>query len=151
MAIYIAVLETGKFRHRLNRDVLVDDLRRIAAAFDSYKTQKGDWPAATSPEVRLPRGMESLLATTSWSAGTPFGGGYAWTPPAKPKPGPADAAVKVAPGVIAITAFTPDRPLTLTRADLQYLDRKLDDGDLTTGRFQTGFNGWPIYQVPATR
>ena len=51
------------------------------------------------------------------------------------------------PGRITLTAFSPHFPLTLTRSDLLALDRQIDDGDLTTGRFRTGFNGWPVYLV----
>jgi hypothetical protein len=50
-------------------------------------------------------------------------------------------------GIIAITAFSPKAPLALTSKDLLYIDSKLDDGNLATGRFRTGFNGWPVYRV----
>lgn len=50
-------------------------------------------------------------------------------------------------GIIAVTAFAPSFPLTATRADLLHVDTAIDDGNLATGRFRTGFNGWPVYHL----
>ena len=52
-------------------------------------------------------------------------------------------------GVIAITAFPPSPALTLSLADLREIDRALDDGNLATGKFRLGFNGWPVLTVRA--
>jgi prepilin-type N-terminal cleavage/methylation domain-containing protein len=149
---YIAIAEVGKFQHRAQRDQFVADLKDIAAAFEAYHAQKGDWPPATNAEIRIPRGMESALANTRWSAGPPFGGSYDWLPPARvpvsetdAKPGPAKKPAP--PGVIAITAFFPSPSLSLSDDDLRYIDAKLDDGDPATGRFRTGFNRWPVYLI----
>ena len=54
-------------------------------------------------------------------------------------------------GVVTLTAFVPQFPLTLTRADLQRIDRLIDDANLATGRFRTGFNGWPVYLLEAAK
>jgi hypothetical protein len=67
---------------------------------------------------------------------------------APPTPAPPTHAARAAPrgiGTIALTAFPPERPLSLRRADLVRIDRQLDDGNPATGRFRTGFNGWPVY------
>jgi hypothetical protein len=66
---------------------------------------------------------------------------------ASPALSPAANAAANAGGIIAITAFSPKAPLALTSKDLLYIDSKLDDGNLATGRFRTGFNGWPVYRV----
>ena len=79
----------------------------------------------------MPRGMEKALGETNWAGGSPFGGNYGWD----------------SRGLVVLTAFSPSFPLTLTRADLLEIDRRIDDGDLATGRFRTGFNGWPVYQI----
>ncbi|MBI2498294.1 MAG: hypothetical protein HYV75_10425 [Opitutae bacterium] len=52
-------------------------------------------------------------------------------------------------GAVTLTAFAPDLPLTLDNTDLLYIDGQVDDGNLATGRFRTGFNGWPVYLVEA--
>jgi len=54
-------------------------------------------------------------------------------------------------GAVTLTAFSPSFPLTLVESDLIYIDRKIDDGNLATGRFRTGFNGWPVYLVEALK
>jgi type II secretory pathway pseudopilin PulG len=176
LALSITVAEFGQLRHRRQRDQFATDLRALAGIFENYRAQKGEWPAATNPDLRIPPGMESVLAATPWVAGPPFGGAYDWVPPARPAPpavDPADAvADKVAltvpppaanepareaapkpaaPGVISITAFSPSPALSLTAEDLRYLDARLDDGNLATGRFRVGFNGWPVYQLNSSR
>jgi type II secretory pathway pseudopilin PulG len=152
LATFIAGSELKKFRHRAHCDQFITDLRSLAVAFESYRSQKGEWPAATNPEARTPRGLEATLAGTPWLKGPPFGGSYDWIPPERTKPDDGDDAAKPPPGgMIAVTAFSPNPPLPLTPADLNYIDGKLDDGNLATGRFRTGFNGWPVYLVPAGR
>lgn len=152
LAGYIGLSELRRFQHRAQRDQFIAEVRGLAAAFEAYQTRTGESPAATNPEARIPRGMESALADTRWLAGPPFGGTYEWIPTPPPKPKDGEEAKKRAPsGMIAVTAFAPGPPLALTPADLLYLDRKLDDGNLATGRFRTGFNGWPVYLVSAKR
>jgi hypothetical protein len=150
LAGFIAIFEFGQLRHRMKRDDLVADLQQIAAVLEKHHAQKGEWPAATSPDQPIPRGLEAELARTRWSAGTPFGGAYHWTPPLK-TPGDKTDAASPPPGHLAVTAFSPSRPLGLTRADLRYIDQKIDDGNLSTGRFQSGFNGWPVLHVHSSR
>ncbi len=174
LAVYVSVAEIRKLQHRRQCERFVSDLRTVAGIFESHRAQKGDWPAATNADLRIPPGMEAALAATPWVSGPPFGGTYDWLPPARaavppPEP-PADVADKVAvpvatgteppkdsvpkrapSGFISITAFAPELPLALTPEDLRSLDAKLDDGNLATGRFRLGFNGWPIYELNSSR
>jgi hypothetical protein len=147
---YIGATAFRKYQRSAQRDSYVEEVRALAAVFERFQIQTGSWPAATHADARIPKGMESALAATRWLAGPPFGGTYDWVPPA-PAPTEANkegAGKKPDPGAwIAVTAFSPGPPLPLSQADLIDLDRKLDDGNLATGRFRTGFNGWPIYQV----
>ncbi len=167
LAIAIALGEVRKFQHRAQRDQFVTDLTQLAGVFEAYRAEKGEWPAGTHAELRTPRGMESVLASTPWVTRQPFGGAYDWIPPQLPPPvlpppppdpnAPARLAEAEAPktpakatvrhGLIAVTAFSPGHALTLTEDDLRYIDAKLDDGDLATGRFRAGFNRWPTYIV----
>ncbi len=165
---YIVLSEVGKIRHRAKRAQLAADLKSFAAVFETAYQQKGDWPSATHLESRTPAGLEAALGKTPWLEPTPFGGVYAWVPPPRPTPPPALRTVAInpdevavpalrklpeasksppLPGTIAVTAFSPAQPLTLTEDDLRAIDREIDDGNLTTGKFRTGFNGWPIYLV----
>lgn len=109
-----------------------DELRGLAAGFERYRREEGKWPAAATARGAIPAGMERFLAADTWMRPTPLGGHYAWVKAARKNP-PA----------LAITAFVPDAPLDLSQ--LRRIDALLDDGDLTTGRFRTGFNGWPTY------
>jgi hypothetical protein len=156
LAIHIAFTEIGKFRHRADRDQFVEELGILAGVFENHWAQHGEWPPATHPEARMPRGMEPALAHTRWLAGPPFGGSYDWIPPAAPgsesqPKGPMEnseaAKSPPPPGAIAVTAFSPFPPLPLTLEDLLYIDARLDDGNLSTGRFRSGCNRWPVYAV----
>jgi len=177
LAGYIAIAEIRKFQHRVQREKFIGEIRNFAPVFEAHRTATGTWPAGTHSESRVPPGMENALAKTSWIAGPPFGGAYDWIPPQLPPPAsPASprlpdpnapaieetaaafvpppkrepgntAKAPLRPGMIAVTAFSPGPPLTLSEDDLRYIDRKLDDGNLATGRFRTGFNRWPIYLI----
>jgi type II secretory pathway pseudopilin PulG len=162
---YIATAQLRKYQHRAHRDQFIADLRTLATAFQTFHIQTGDWPAATNPDAPMPHGLETVLASTAWLTGPPFGGAYAWTPPGRtitdkdpgkdlsqkeavPKADEKEPAKTPPPaGAIVVTAFSPGPPLALTDDDLRYIDAKLDDGNLATGRFRTGFNRWPVYSV----
>ena len=125
--LLLAVL--GRVRQQQSSERFIADLQKFSAAFQDYHRQHGVWPASTSRAVALPRGMEDRLVETNWASGSPFGGHYGWD----------------SRGLVGLTAFSPEFPLQLTRADMLELDRRIDDGDLATGRFRTGLNGWPVY------
>lgn len=103
------------------------ELQGFATHLEQSRTERGRWPAT------LPAGGHP-------APGPAFGGEYGWVPPAAGRP-----------GMITLTAFAPGFPLELSRADLVEVDRRIDDGDLATGRFRTGFNGWPVYLVMERR
>lgn len=120
----------GRLRHTARLDQLGADLQTFAKILEQARTENGRWPA-TAAETG------SRLLDSHWADGSAFGGEYGWVPPG--------AAGR--PGKITLTAFAPGFPLELSRADLLLIDRTIDDGDLATGRFRTGFNGWPVYLV----
>lgn len=119
----------GRVRQRLRCDRFIGELRAHATALEGHHRRHGTWPA-TAAEVA------DLRSAPAWARGSPFGGEYGWAAPASGRP-----------GRITLTAFAPHLPLTLSPADLHYIDARLDDGDLAGGRFRTGFNGWPVYLV----
>jgi type II secretory pathway pseudopilin PulG len=119
----------GRIRHGARLEQFGAELQAHAATIEQARAERGRWPATA--EEAGPRLMDG-----GWMDGSDFGGEYGWVPPAAGRP-----------GMITLTAFAPGFPLELTRADLLALDRKLDDGDLATGRFRTGFNGWPVWLV----
>ena len=135
LAFWLGLLLLGRGLQQRRADRFIADLETFAAAFQDYHRQQGVWPPSTGETKAVPGGMENFLRETNWSLGSPFGGTYGWVPP--------DSAGRQ--GAVTLTAFSPNFPLGLTRAGLLELDRRMDDGDPATGRFRTGFNGWPVY------
>lgn len=148
----LVVTWAGRFQQRRNCDRYIQDLRVISAAFSSYYQQHNAWPPATATDVALPPDLAEALKKTNWHESSPFGGRYEWV-----APDPAGA-VGNGPGhgwggrgAVILTAFSPSFPLTLEKTDLLYIDAQIDDGDLTTGEFRTGFNGWPVFLIGAAK
>jgi type II secretory pathway pseudopilin PulG len=129
LAIALAVLVIGRVRHTARLAQFGAQLQACAAAFESVRDERGRWPA-TAGEAG-PR-----LAAAGWNDGPAVGGEYGWVPPSAGRP-----------GMVTVRAFVPAPAIKLTAADLVAVDRAIDDGQPATGRFRTGFNGWPVYQV----
>ncbi len=130
LAMVLLFMGLDRIRHQARREQLGADLPAFAKIFEQARAENGRWPA-TAAEAG------SHLRDGRWADGSTLGGEYGWVPPG--------AAGR--PGMITLTAFSPHFPLELTRADLLAIDRRVDDGNLATGRFRTGFNGWPVYLV----
>lgn len=144
IALVLAVLAAGallastsfhRMRQHAREEHFVADLRARSAALESYHQKLGRWPAAAW-EGTMPAGLEPFLSGSNWSDPSPFGGHFVWTQPAAGER-----------GLLSVTAFDSDAPLGASRAELRAIDAMMDDGDLTTGRFRTGFNGWPTWRV----
>lgn len=131
LAVVLVFTALGRVRHQRDSERFIADLQQFATVFQDYRQQHKTWPPSTGGEGRLPREFEVALDATNWGSGSPFGGSYGWD----------------GRGAVVLTAYAPAFPLELTRADLRALDRRMDDGDLATGRLRTGFNGWPVYFV----
>ncbi len=149
-AVLILTL-AGWMRQRRGCDQYIRDLGDFSAVFQGYHRQHDSWPPSGSADVALPPALRRALQATNWFKGSPFGGKYAWV-----APDPASAAGHGpgrwgGRGAITLGAFSPDPPLAMDQAALLYIDRQLDDGNLETGRFRTGFNGWPVFLVEAAR
>ena len=127
---------------------LGEELRTFAAAFQDFALERSARPPSSLDEHVIPVGMEPFLRDTPWTAETPVGGHYRWTEtPAEAK----DNANGEILGSIMVTAFSPEPPLALTPADLHRIDVLIDDGNLATGDFRAGFNGWPVFLVRAKK
>ena len=132
LAMVLLFMGLGRIRHQARLKQLGADMQAFTKVFEQARAESGRWPA-TAAEAG-PR-----LRDDRWAKGSDFGGEYGWVPPGAGRT-----------GMITLTAFSPNFPLALTRADLLAIDRGIDDGDLATGRFRTGFNGWPVYLVGGT-
>lgn len=129
LAALLVMLALGRARHGARLGQFASELQTYATAFEDVRRERGRWPA-TAEEAG------ARVIDAGWSAGSAIGGEYGWMPPAGGRT-----------GMITVTAYVPTYPLALTPDDLRAVDRQIDDGDLSTGRFRTGFNGWPVYLV----
>ncbi len=142
LALAAAVSTVQRHRHRALVDRLTEDLKLSAAGFRAHIQETGTAPADTVAGL-APSGLGDHLKGVNWKLPTPVGGFYRWTNIPMTETG------QMLPpgGTISVTAFSRDTELNLTRDDLLELDRRLDDGNLQTGNFRTGFNGWPVLTV----
>jgi hypothetical protein len=94
-----------------------DDLRIFSASFQSYNLSEGRWPDPAAESV-VPMGMPFDFRATAWQGNTPIGGKWQW----------------INDGTVVGIQMV---GVTVTSAQLQQLDRSLDDGDLSTGTFRS--------------
>ena len=101
---------------------IVNDFRVFSQTYDIYNTQNGAWPETAAPGVvpSLPTSIADSLRAASWQAPTALGGNWQWE----------NELASAGDVGIAIIGFT------CTDAQLEELDAKMDDGNLTTGRFR---------------
>lgn len=114
-----------------------NDLRVFNAAFQTYANEHGDWPAGDGTPGGFPQGMEGYLSQTNWQRRTPIGGLYTWDPNSTQQGSRYRAVI--------VIASTSGNPVTDSREQLTQLDRKFDDGELTTGNLVLGFRNSPVY------
>lgn len=101
---------------------MTNDFRVFAQAFEIYNTQNGSWPDGAGPGVipTLPVSISDTLRTSNWQSPTAVGGLWQWQ----------NALASSGDAGICINGFT------CTDEQLTELDTKLDDGNLTSGRFR---------------
>ncbi len=99
----------------------VNDFRVFAQAFEIYNSQNGAWPNNVGPGVvpTTPVPMNNDFKVASWQATTVLGGHWNWD----------NNLASGGNAGISISAYTCDD------AQMQEIDAKIDDGDLTTGNF----------------
>lgn len=114
-----------------------NDLRVYSAAFQAYANEHGDWPPGDGTPGAFPPGMAGYLGETNWKNRTPIGGLYAWDPNSTQQGSRYRALIMI--------ASVADNPVTSDRLQLQDLDRKFDDGELTTGNLVLGYRNEPAY------
>jgi prepilin-type N-terminal cleavage/methylation domain-containing protein len=116
---------------------VANDLRVFSGALQAYVHDHGDWPAGNDGPGVFPPGMEGYLRQTSWERVTPIGGRYAWEPNSLQQGDRFRAVI--------VIASTGTDQVTTDSLQLEDLDRRLDDGDLTSGNFRLGYRNFPVY------
>ena len=99
----------------------VNDFRVFAQAFETYALQNGFWPnnAGSGVVPTAPVSMAGDFKTVVWQATTAIGGRWNW-----------DRNMAGVAAGISIAGYT------CTDEQLIEIDARLDDGDLSTGKFQ---------------
>jgi len=115
----------------------MNDLRVYAGAFQSYAQEHGDWPPGGTPPGEFPPGMEGYLSQTNWERVTPIGGYYQFAVQS-PQQGSRYAAI------ITIASVGSEQ-VSSDYIQLSDIDRKLDDGNLSTGNFFLGYRNYPVF------
>ncbi|HUR58568.1 MAG TPA: hypothetical protein VM029_12715 [Opitutaceae bacterium] len=139
LALWLMVEMVGRVQQWRRCHAFLADLRDFSAAYQRLGKQD---LAVTGGDRAAPRAWEELTKETNWSKGSPFGGDYQWHE---------ETAGDRKSATVIVTAFAPHFPLSVSRAELLAIDAEIDDGNLATGRFRTGFNGWPVYRLDHQR
>lgn len=135
-ALSIPALQSVK--RRTIATTLGNDLRTFAAAFDTYATERGAFPAEVAAGV-FPPEMVDRIKPVSWNRVTPIGGQYNWDN------NQTHYGTKYR-GVIQIS--TTGTATLLQDVEMwEAVDRTIDDGNLTTGNFRLGADDEPIFIV----
>lgn len=117
---------------------VANDLRVFATAFTTYAQQNGSYPAETAVAV-MPPAMVGALGNTSWLRTTPIGGNYNWDNARTHGAITPRAAISI--NSVGTNLVTTDAALLLA------IDKRIDDGNLTTGNFYLGAGNEPVYIV----
>ncbi len=137
----IAAVGTPFLRQRAierKTNAIVADLRAFAAAYQAFAHERGDWPPQVAPGV-VPAGMETRLAQTSWKEPTPIGGRFHWARRTLQQGMRYEAAL--------VISDSREHQVSRDKNQLEHIDRQIDDGDLTTGKFRLGYRNQPVFVV----
>ena len=124
----IGIPSYAEYRKRASIAATATEMRNIFTAFVAFDSENGTYP--DDSHRTLPAGMDTYLNQSLWDNETPIGGYYNWEGPNSYP-------------YAAVSIFN----CPATEKDLQTLDRMLDNGDLSSGRFRTGTNGRPSYII----
>ena len=143
MLFLAAVPAYQRIQRKARASAIANDFRVFGAVFQAYAHEKGAWPPEAASGV-VPTGLTAAdIQTEVWSNPTPMGGKFDWeynqVHPGGTSPGGTWHAA------LAITAPADgSAPLNIDSNLMQEIDAELDDGNLNTGNFRTGFGGCPI-------
>lgn len=115
----MAIPAFQRVRERAQNARFVSDLRTFAQAFETYTLRNGGWPPNAGTGV-VPAGMAGELNPAAWvTPKTSVGGRWNW-----------DLNLNGNTAGISVTN------VTASDAQMTAVDAAIDDGDLSTGRFQ---------------
>lgn len=118
---------------------MANELRAFSAAFEDYAHANNNWPPGGVAAGEIPAGMAGRLARINWERITPIGGRYQWATGSRHQGERYQAAI--------VISSVEESLVTSNRLQLQDLDRRVDDGDLQTGKFRLGYRNYPVYVI----
>jgi len=113
----------AKTRENARAARFINDLRNGVQAFELYALQTGYYPEDTPAGVK-PADMEEELKRPQWDKPTPIGGSWDW-------------AVDQGTFYAGVVVEGP----TASPSTIQAIDARIDDGDLSSGAFQSTGSG----------
>ncbi len=120
----IALPSLIRARQDTQRNAFINDLRIARDAFELFAINRGYFPEDRWPGI-IPDGMDEYLTKFRWDEPTPIGGYWDWD----------NGQFGFRAG---ISVFQPDR----TPAEMREIDRRIDDGNLSTGAFRQRNSGY---------
>ena len=135
----MAVPAVRKVIRASQNNVITNDLRVFASAFQQYAGEYGNYPDDQASGDSYPAGMEGYLRETTWVRITPIGGNYDWDKNAMHQGTKYEA-------VITINEAQ-NNDIIVSLEQLGEIDDLIDDGDLNSGYFRLGKRNAPIYIV----
>jgi prepilin-type N-terminal cleavage/methylation domain-containing protein len=120
MLAMLAYPMIAKSRDNARSARFINDLRNGVQAFELEALQTGFYPVNAGPGI-TPEGMENELKRPQWDKPTPIGGSWDWE---VPEDGSFYAGIAIVGPTVAPSI-------------LQTIDARIDDGDLSTGIFQS--------------
>lgn len=119
LLITLSVPAFARLRAASQNNRLISDIRIFAQAFESYSATNGTWPP-TTPVGSLPAGMTGEFRSSDWLIElNSVGGRWAW-----------DRDANGFRAAIAIVG------VSVPEAQMEDVDVKIDDGNLSTGNFR---------------
>ncbi len=135
----IAVPATKNLIIAARSDVVINDLRVFAAAFQTHVHEKGDWPPLGDGSGAIPPGMEPYLRASNWTQPSRIGGQYTWDRNILHQGYRYAAAISI--------RSVDGSPVSDNRNQLLDIDRQIDDGNLETGNFILGYRNYPVFVI----
>jgi type IV pilus assembly protein PilA len=114
----LALPAFSKSRQSSQNNRFISDLRVFAQAFENYSLMNGAWPPNAGSGT-VPAGMAGDIRHANWTVPNSVGGLWNWDFNNS--------------GVVAAIATT---NVTASDLQMQMIDKRIDDGDLTTGLFR---------------
>jgi prepilin-type N-terminal cleavage/methylation domain-containing protein len=119
----MAIPAIQKVQQTARNNRFISDLRVFAQSFEQYALERGSWPANAGAGV-VPANMTTALHIAVWTGVNSLGGRWNYDR-----------------NLNGFSVAISTSSVTATDTQMEAIDAKIDDGDLTTGNFQKAAAG----------